>query len=127
VFDQHADRLSPDVARRLDAGRQVTRETLAAATAARDRWRTQLAALLSRYDLLAMPTLLIFPPKLDSADELLEARCTLPVNFAGGPALSLPIPARGPLPASIQLVSPPGTEELLLAAGAAIEAAAAGR
>jgi amidase len=127
VFDRHADRLSPDVARRLDAGRQVTPETMAAATAARAHWRGQLAALLSRYDLLVTPTLLIFPPKLDSAAELLEARCTLPVNFADGPALSLPIPARGPLPASIQLVSPPGTEERLLAAGAVIEAAAASR
>jgi amidase len=127
VFDHHADRLSPDVARRLDAGRQVTPETVTAATAARAQWRSQLAALLTRYDLLVMPTLLIFPPKLDNADQLLEARCTLPVNFADVPALSLPIPARGPLPASIQLVSASGTEEHLLAAGAVIEAVTASR
>jgi amidase len=127
LFDQHADRLSPDVARRLDAGRQVAPDTVAAATAARALWRAQLAALFERFDLLVTPTLLIFPPALDCADDLLEARATLPVNFAGVPALSLPVPARGPLPASIQLVSAPGTEEFLLAAGAAVEAAAASR
>lgn len=126
VFDDHASKLSPDVARRLDAGRQVTPETLTAAAAARAQWRAQLSALFDQFDLLAMPTLLIFPPTLDHADELLEARCTLPVNFAGVPALSLPIPARGPLPASIQLVSPAGTEDRLLAAGAVVEAATAG-
>lgn len=127
LFDRHAGRLSPDVARRLDAGRQVTAETATAAAGARAQWRRQLAALFDRFDLLVTPTLLILPPRLENADELLEARCTLPVNFAGVPALSLPIPARGPLPASIQLVSPPGTEERLLAAGAVAEAAASGR
>jgi amidase len=125
VFDSHASRLSPDVGRRLDDGRQVTPQTLTAAAKARAQWRTQLAQLFDRFDLLVTPTLLIFPPALDSAEQLLEARCTLPVNFAGVPALSLPIPAGGPLPASIQLVSPAGTEDRLLAAGRVVEAAAA--
>jgi amidase len=125
VFDQHASQLSPDVASRLDAGRQVTQDTVAAGTAARARWRAQLGELFGRFDLLAMPTLLIFPPTTERASDLLEARCTLPVNLAGVPALSLPVPARGPLPASIQLVSAPGSEEFLLAAGAYVEAALA--
>ncbi len=122
LFDSQAGQLSPDVARRLDAGRQVAPETVRAATAARAQWRAQLAALFERFDLLVTPTLLIVPPVLDSAEDLLEARATLPVNLAGVPALSLPIPACGPLPASIQLVSAPGTEERLLAAAAVIEA-----
>jgi amidase len=121
VFPRDAARLSPDVASRLEAGRQATPDTVAAGTAARAQWRTQLAALFDRFDLLVMPTLLIFPPTLDNAGELLSARCTMPVNLAGVPALSLPVPARGPLPASIQLVSAPGTEEFLLAAGAFVE------
>jgi amidase len=125
LFDQHAGRLSPDVASRLDAGRQVTPEAIATGGAARTQWRRQLGELLTRFDLLVTPTLLIFPPTLDNASELLEGRCTLPVNFAGVPALSLPVPARGPLPASVHLVSAHGTEEFLLAAGAAVETAAA--
>src|SRR5260370_1116106 len=93
-----------------------------AATAAGAHWRPQLTALSARFDLLAAPTLAILPPKLASADELLVARHTLPANLAGVPALALPIPARGPLPASLQLVSAWGSEERLLAAGAAVEA-----
>ena len=47
----------------------------------------------------------------------LVSRCTLPVNLAGVPALSLPVPTGGPLPASIQLIGPADSEERLLAAG----------
>jgi len=125
LFDHDAARLSPDVARRLDAGRQVTPATMAEASQARAAWRDALTALLARFDLLAMPTLTILPPVLDRADELLESRCTMPVNLAGVPALALPVPARGPLPASLQLVSEWGSEERLLAAGMIAEAAAA--
>jgi amidase len=123
LFDRDAGRLSPDVARRLDAGRQVTPALAAEATEARARWQAELTALFDRFDLLVSPTLLILPPPLDSADELLEARSTLPVNFAGVPALSLPVPAGGPLPASLQLVSASGSEEFLLAAAAVVEEA----
>jgi len=123
LFSRAADRLSADVARRLNAGRLVTPEQLAAAAKARAQWRAQLTALFERFDLLVTPTLLILPPKLASAEELLEARCTLPVNFAGVPALSLPVPTRRSLPASIQLVAAWDGEDRLLAAGAAIEAA----
>ena len=76
-------------------------------------------------DLLVTPTLTIFPPPLEEADDLLVARCTLPVNLAGVPALSLPVPAAGGLPASIQLIGPAGSEELLIAAGDHLEAAVA--
>ncbi len=54
------------------------------------------------------------------------SRCTLPVNLAGLPALSLPVPTAGPLPASVQLIGPANGEERLLAAGAVLEAAVAG-
>jgi amidase len=125
ILERYADRISPDVAQRLDNGRQAAPAAVAAAAEGRMRWQAQLAALFDRFDLLVTPTLAILPPTLDRATELLEARYTMPVNLAGVPALALPIPARGPLPASIQLISAPGTEERLLAAGAAIEAAIA--
>ena len=53
------------------------------------------------------------------------ARCTLPVNLAGVPALVLPVPSEGALPASVQLIGRAGSEELLLAAGRILESAAA--
>jgi amidase len=125
IFDRAAARISPDVASRLDAGRRVSAATLTEATRARARWRIQLTALFERFDLLVSPTLLILPPKLDDATDLLEARATMPVNLAGVPALALPVPASGGLPASLQLMSAWGSEEFLLAAGAAVEAAVA--
>ncbi len=67
----------------------------------------------------------IFPPPLDDGDDLLVSRCTLPVNLAGVPALSLPVPSRGPFPASLQLIGPTQSEDRLLAAGALLESAAA--
>ena len=54
----------------------------------------------TRFDLLAVPTLLGFPPALDDAQGLARIRgLTSPVNLAGVPALALPVPACGP-PAS---------------------------
>ena len=69
------------------------------------------------------PRLTVFPPALDGGEELLMARCTLPVNLAGVPALALPVPIVGALPASLQLIGPPHGEEMLLAAGLVLEAA----
>jgi amidase len=127
IFDHNATRLSGDVARRLDAGRRVTPAAMTEAARARAMWRAQLTYLFTRFDLLALPTLAILPPPLGRADDLLEARYTMPVNFAGVPALALPVPARGGLPASLQLVAAWGGEERLLAAGAAAEAAVSAR
>ena len=127
LFDRDAARISPDVASRLDAGRRVSPATITEATRARARWRARLTALFGRFDLLVTPTLLILPPKLDDATQLLAARATMPVNLAGVPALALPVPARGGLPASLQLISAWDTEESLLAAGAVAEAAIAGQ
>ena len=44
----------------------------------------------------------------------------MPFNLAGCPALAIPVPSRGRLPASLQLVGPPGSEEAIVAAGAAL-------
>ena len=83
--------------------------------------------LWERVDLLALPTLLGFPPTLDKSREMVRIRgLTSPVNLAGVPALALPVPTGGPLPASIQLIGPAGGEESLLAAGAILEQAVLG-
>jgi amidase len=75
-------------------------------------------------DLLALPTLLGFPPRLENAQDMHRIRgLSSPINAAGLPALALPVPSAGPLPASIQLIGPSGGEERLLAAGALLELA----
>lgn len=124
IVRRHPLGIGSDVAERLGLGALVDDPARQAARQARERWRTRLRVLFNEVDFVATPTLTIFPPTLEEGDDLLMARCTLPVNFAGVPALSVPVPARGGFPASLQLVGPESGEERLLAAGLVVEAAA---
>jgi amidase len=118
------DKIGRDVLARLRAGSTITPAQLSSARQQAARWRATLSSLWDQVDLLALPTLLGFPPPLDQSREMVRIRgLTSPINLAGGPALALPVPAGGPLPASIQLAGPPGGEESLLAAGAFLEQA----
>jgi len=113
------------VRERLAMGASFDAATIAAAFSGQRAWMRTLAGLFEHVDFLVTPTLTIFPPALDDGNDLLVARCTIPVNLAGVPALALPLPTRGPLPASIQLIGPEHSEERLLAAGAWLESAVA--
>jgi amidase len=104
-------------------------DTVRAADVARARvfqigWRDAMAAALQQVGLLALPTVPFYPPPVRAAPGMHFTAFTNPVNLSGFPALALPIPSAGRLPASLQLVAPPGGEALLLATGAVIEAAA---
>src|SRR5580658_9473060 len=126
LAEARPDAIGSDVLDRLHLGRDVSDEkSLAGARKAQGLWSTRLDVLFSRFDLLVMPTLTILPPVFEDADDLLVARCTLPVNLAGVPALSLPVPTDGDLPASLQLVAKRNAEETLVAAGLIVEAATA--
>lgn len=122
--DSAPDKIGRDVLARLRQGSTITPAALSAAREHAAHWRATLSSLWDRVDLLALPTLLGFPPTLDQAREMLRIRgLTSPVNLAGVPALALPVPTGGPLPASIQLIGPAGGEERLLAAGMVLEQA----
>jgi len=113
------------VRERLAMGASFDAVTIAAALSGQRAWKRTLAGLFEQVDFLVTPTLTIFPPALDDGNDLLVARCTIPVNLAGVPALALPLPTRGHLPTSIQLIGPEHSEERLLAAGAWLESAVA--
>jgi amidase len=118
------DLIGDDVLRRLRAASGTTPAAVAAAKVELDKWRADLARLWEEIDLLALPTLLGFPPTLENAQDIHRIRgLTSPINAAGLPALALPVPSGGPLPASVQLIGPGGSEEQLLAAGALVEQA----
>ena len=126
LAQSHPEGIGQDVLDRLHMGRDASDQvSLAAARTAQALWCSRIDGLFSRFDLLAMPTLTILPPRLEEANALLVARCTLPVNLAGVPALALPVPTGGPLPASLQLVAPSNGEETLVGAALVAEAAAA--
>ncbi len=65
----------------------------------------------------------MFPPRLDQPTPNTR-RSNLVVNHAGHPSLALPVPASGSrFPASLQLVGPDDSEDVLCATGLILEAA----
>jgi amidase len=130
LIHQHPDELGPDVVAAMSlrddmgAGRADLPELLAAST-------LSLLELFERVELLALPTVPIFPPRIDqiSAQTLFPwvvqlTSLTAPFNPAGVPCTAQPIPAAGSsLPASLQLVGPLRGEELLVSAAARVERA----
>ncbi|MGH9076638.1 MAG: amidase family protein, partial [Acidimicrobiales bacterium] len=95
---------------------------LQAAGAVAARWCAELDRVWAGVHALALPTLLDLPPVLAGAEAMMSLRATLPVNLAGVPALSMPVPTGG-FPASLQLVGPAGSEGRLLALGRLVEVA----
>jgi amidase len=112
----------------LHKGREIDTGRLRQALAARGAWQEEVARAMAGVDLLALPTLVAPPPLLAKAGSFPAVALTAPFNLAGVPALAMPVPAPGlPVPASLQLVGPPGAEDLLCATGLAIEATARAR
>jgi amidase len=92
-----------------------------AALRAREKWRQTLRRVFEEVDLIALPTLKTLPPHkpLFGRSALFEARVlslqnTVAVNYAGNPALAIPIPLRGRVPASLQLIGPNFSEAQLV-------------
>jgi amidase len=98
-------------------------------------WQYTLRQVFKRVDFIALPTLQTLPPTIPliGRTALLEARVaglqnTVAVNFAGNPALAIPIPVNDrTIPVtSLQLVGPRLSEAELLNAGRLVEAAVQG-
>lgn len=101
------------------------------ALARRDDWQRALRNTFKKVDFIALPTLkslpFIFPPDLNTGlteEVVLNDQNTVAVNFAGNPALAIPIAvenARVPV-TSLQLIGPNRSEAALLNAGRMVEA-----
>jgi amidase len=101
------------------------------ALARRDSWQKTLRRVFEKVDFIALPTLQKLPPELPLLNlrigireaEMLPLQNTVPVNFAGNPALAVPVPLhRAKVPvASLQLIGPPLAEAGLLNAGRLVE------
>jgi amidase len=117
--------LGPSVRQRLAHAAEVTIEDADRARDFQQDWKALFERLFQAAQLLVLPSVPFFPPPVSAGGKEAHTRLTAPVNLAGLPALALPIPAPGSaLPASLQLIGPPGSEELILATGAVLEAAA---
>jgi amidase len=115
--------LGADTLERLALGRDTDAHSVSSCWKQAARWTRHLSNLFETFDFLVSPTITIVPPTIERAADLKvpTARCTLPVNLAGVPALAMPVPSRGPMPASLQIVGPMASEERLLAAALDLE------
>ena len=96
---------------------------MAAARETQQAWKPRMASVIESVGLLVSPTLETLTPSFQDyqSREIRLSRFTSPVNLAGFPAIVLPVPTDGPLPSSLQLIGPSGSEDLLLATAAAVE------
>jgi amidase len=101
------------------------------ALARRGAWQKTLRKVFKRVDLIALPTLQKIPPELPLLNlrigileaQMLQLQNTAAVNFAGNPALAVPVPLRrAKVPVtSLQLIGPVLGEAALLNAGRLVE------
>jgi amidase len=124
LYESAPDGIGADVRGFIEIGRSLGEQPAADARDFAVRWQAELAAAFERVQVLALPTMPVFPPRIGEDPSAMPLLCAA-VNLAGVPALSQPVPSGGPIPASLQLVGPHGSEELLVATGAAVEAAVA--
>jgi aspartyl-tRNA(Asn)/glutamyl-tRNA(Gln) amidotransferase subunit A len=127
LYAEHADLYGANVAAKLELCLAVTDGEYDAGLRARETYRGQLAELFDGVDLIVTPTLPFVAPAAGQDERELRGKLTLltwPFNVVGAPALALPCgPAEDGLPASVQIVGPPGTDALVLAAGELLERA----
>jgi amidase len=131
LVDKDPDAVGEDIVATL-AMTDLFRPALPEVLEQLDGLRRSLFALFDDVELLALPTLPIFPPTIESLSNpdnfvptIIEITSLVaPFNVAGAPCTAQPVPVRGArLPASLQLVGPHHGEELLLSTAAVVEAA----
>jgi aspartyl-tRNA(Asn)/glutamyl-tRNA(Gln) amidotransferase subunit A len=125
LYAEHSDLYGDNVASKIELCLQVTDPEYEAALHARERYREAFLGAMEGLDLLVAPTLPFVAPRTGQDERELRRRLTQltwPLNVVGAPALALPCgAAEDGLPASVQLIGRPGSDALVLAAGAALE------
>ena len=135
----HHDRMTtapelfdPEVLQRLRAAAEVPARDYARALRRLGEVRGSAGVLLDGVDVLLLPTVPVLAPPLGARDADIGGGWrsprdallshTVPFSVLGLPALSMPVPAPGPLPVGVQLVGAPGADESLLACARTVEA-----
>lgn len=125
-----ASLVHPMTSARLRLGEFISDAELGEAKLVRAQTALELARLFERFDVLALPTLTMLPPKLEEAQIAPLTALTRFANLTGLPAISLPIPLgtkrnkptdTAAFPTSMQLIGPMHREDLVLAAGLLLE------
>lgn len=130
----HPDRLESRTRGMIRLGRLLPGPLLRRSRAAEAGHAARLGRVFDDADVLLMPTVGTVPPEsgrwagkgaLRTLISISRAYpCTIPWNYTGQPAASVPLPPERPgeLPLAAQLVAPPNREDLLLSLSAQLEA-----
>ena len=123
LIEKNPERVGPSVREFVSHGTSIAEETYQAALTFRTRATREFLQLMSSVDCLATPVAPGLAPRL--SDEMTKVGSNfVPYGLAGGrfrrwanffgvPAIALPLPVSDDLPASIQISTPPDTENLL--------------
>ena len=121
LFPERADEYGENVRTKIQRCLDVTDEEVAVARRLRAEYRDLCDEATDGIDLLVTPTIPFVAPPADVDELTIRERgisLTFPFDSLGWPAVALPCgPAENGLPASVQLVGPPGEDALVLAAG----------
>jgi aspartyl-tRNA(Asn)/glutamyl-tRNA(Gln) amidotransferase subunit A len=121
LFPERADEYGENVRGKIERCTQVTDEQAENARRLRAAYRDRCDEATQDVDLLVTPTTPFVAPPADADELTIRERgisLTFPFDSLGWPALAVPCgAAEGGLPASVQLVGPPGSDALVLAAG----------
>jgi aspartyl-tRNA(Asn)/glutamyl-tRNA(Gln) amidotransferase subunit A len=112
-----------EVADQLEAALGVAAVDYLDAQRVRAELAERLLTVFADHDVLVMPTVPIVAPRVEDFARhlLLLSRNAIPWSFTGFPAMSVPCGWSAGLPVGLQVVAPPGREDLVVAVGAAIE------
>lgn len=130
LIDGDGLQLGPGVKERFAFSREVTDAQYTQHSAVRARFRDTLAALLGEDGVLVLPTMPDVAPRLDEAEETLDAyrnralRMLCLAGLSGFPQVSVPALRRLDAPLGVSLLGPAGSDRWLIAQALALLPAA---
>jgi Asp-tRNA(Asn)/Glu-tRNA(Gln) amidotransferase A subunit family amidase len=124
VLADAAPYLSDEVRGRLQSGREISADELAAARAEAEDYRAAVFAVLDGVDVVLVPVTAFGAPLRDATEvnglPLREAlmRYAGPLGMLGAPVLTVPAATRGWLPLGVQVLGRPGDDRELVSLAA---------
>jgi amidase len=122
LWRSHREDLGDDLVERFTFAQAIGPAEIGEARGLREPWRTELSEVLGEHGLIALTSMTAYAPRIGEHTVGPNPAASA-VNLAGFPAVSVPVPSGGLMPASVQLVAPDHHEPRLLATAALIEAA----
>lgn len=128
LMARYADKIGPEVRRRIELGQQVSGQDYAACIRALWRWKAELRSIFAEHaDVMLTPTCPVTAPLWKDSRDMVEAtrlvaRMTYDLGASGVPSMSVPCGFdRKGLPIGMQLSAAWGREDLLFQVGAAYQ------